>query len=271
MRKPKLVKYDIFNDKLSDVWTGYKIAFFADFHNNDYRVDETCILNRLEEFKPDCIMIAGDIIVSKPGSCNQKAYEFLHKLADRYKIYFSNGNHEFRAKIYPSLYGNMYDEFLSALKHDNIVHLVNETSYIIRDDEKIAVKGLEIDAWFYDRFKKHDMHADYIESKVGKKEDVYEILLAHNPKYFMAYSEYGSELVLSGHVHGGLVRLPLIGGVVSPDVTFFPKYDYGMFKEKNSTMLLTSGLGAHTIKFRLFNPPEIMAITLHGGNNGNIS
>jgi predicted MPP superfamily phosphohydrolase len=66
------------------------------------------------------------------------------------------------------------------------------------------------------------------------------------------------DLVLSGHVHGGCVRLPLIGGVLSPERKFFPKYSLGKYTEKNTTMIVTSGLG----KFRLFNPPEIVVIDL---------
>ena len=88
----------------------------------------------------------------------------------------------------------------------------------------------------------------------------YTVLLAHNPDFFPVYAEWGADLVLSGHVHGGMVRIPGWKGVVSPNIRFFPKYDGGKFEEGKSTMILSRGLGMHTIPVRLFNPGELIVI-----------
>ena len=69
--------------------------------------------------------------------------------------------------------------------------------------------------------------------------------------------------MLSGHVHGGIMRLPALGGVLSPALTLFPKYDGGMFKEDNSTMILSRGLSSHTPPVRIFNPGELIVIDLN--------
>ena len=83
------------------------------------------------------------------------------------------------------------------------------------------------------------------------------VLLAHNPLWFRSYAKWGAALTLSGHVHGGAVRLPLIGGLLSPERAFFPPYDKGYYTDGRHDMIVSGGLG----KLRLFNPPEICLIT----------
>ena len=123
------------------------------------------------------------------------------------------------------------------------------------------------------------MDDDYIESLVGKLEDdKYNILLAHNPDYFKHYNAYGSDLILSGHVHGGLIRLPLLRGVAHPGIRFFPKYSGGVYDDngkfvryadsyvssKNAVirLIVSCGIGFHTLPLRLFNPGELIFITI---------
>ena len=95
-----------------------------------------------------------------------------------------------------------------------------------------------------------------------KEENYYEILLAHNPDYFPQYCQYGADLILSGHVHGGLVRIPFLKGIASPAVRFFPRYDGGLFTEGKSNMVVSRGLGTHTLPVRIFNPAELVVIRL---------
>ncbi len=92
--------------------------------------------------------------------------------------------------------------------------------------------------------------------------DCFNILLAHNPEYFKEYQEWGADLVMSGHVHGGIARLPLLGGVIAPSLQLFPAYDAGLFQRGKSHMVLTRGLGTHHIRLRFFNIPEISVINL---------
>ena len=78
--------------------------------------------------------------------------------------------------------------------------------------------------------------------------------------YFDYYAKWGADLVLSGHVHGGLLRLPIIGGVISPQIKLFPKYTGGLYKLNKAVMIVSRGLGTHTIRFRFFNPPELVVV-----------
>ena len=85
----------------------------------------------------------------------------------------------------------------------------------------------------------------------------------HTPTYFDSYEEWGADLVIAGHTHGGLIRLPFLGGVFSPDRKLFPKYCYGKYEKNDTTMIISSGLSKGETGFRLFNRPEIVSITLN--------
>ena len=119
---------------------------------------------------------------------------------------------------------------------------------------------------------KKEMRETYLPRVLGQPDPKeFTILLAHNPDYFPEYAAWGADLVLSGHVHGGVVRIPFWGkGVVSPAVKFFPKYDGGLFEEGKSHMILSRGLGAHTIPFRLFNPGDLIFLQFEKGKEKKI-
>ena len=131
----------------------------------------------------------------------------------------------------------------------------------------VEICGAQIDRVYYKRFKAQPMEQGYLAGILGKAdESMYTILLAHNPDYFPQYAAWGADLVLSGHVHGGMMRLLILGGVVSPAFKFFPKYDGGIFKQGKSTMILSRGLGMHTIPIRIFNPGELISLIISPGD-----
>lgn len=91
----------------------------------------------------------------------------------------------------------------------------------------------------------------------------FSLLIAHNPDFFETYADWGADLVVSGHVHGGLMRLPVLGGVISPAIRLFPAYDGGEFRKGKAAMILGRGLGTHTLPIRIFNPGELVVIDLY--------
>ena len=99
---------------------------------------------------------------------------------------------------------------------------------------------------------------------MGDAPQGYNILLAHNPNYFPVYARWGADLTFSGHIHGGMIRLPLVGGLLSPETLLFPKYDGGSYQIDDKTMILSRGLGRGSMGLRLFNPPEIVTVILAG-------
>lgn len=251
-----------------------KVCFVSDLHNYSCTPK---FYEDIKEFAPDVILCGGDTITATKGRKQDRAYYFLKELSEIAPTYTALGNHEYRAKIYPEVYGNMYDEFAAKTKEYNIPILSNSFHYF--EENNIKVSSADIDRSFYKRFKVYHMDDDYIESLIGKLEDdKYNILLAHNPDYFKYYNAYGSDLILSGHVHGGLIRLPLLHGVAHPGIRFFPKYSGGVYDEngkfvryadsyvssKNAIirLIVSCGIGFHTLPLRLFNPGELIFITI---------
>lgn len=259
----KTVFYKIESNKFSEQFKGCRIAMLCDLHNNELGEANKILLDGIRKQNPDLILIVGDMLTAKPKEKFDVALNFLRILAKEYPIYYSLGNHEYRLRIYPEKYETMYEDYMGAVKEMGICILRNEKVLLEVNGGKIWVYGLEIDRRYYNRLQHVDMEKSYLEKEIGKPmKDEFNLLLAHNPTYFTTYAEWGADLVLSGHNHGGIIRFPFIGGLISPQMTLFPKYDMGEFKEGNSSMILSSGLGSHTINIRIFNPPQLVIIDL---------
>lgn len=272
-------RYSIKSPKLSDVFNGMKIAVLSDLHNQEFGKDNRRLLDAIDAQKPDIIIGAGDLLVGRRGTDFSAAASLVERLAQKYPVYMAMGNHEYRLRIYQEDYDDMWQRYYDLTRKAGAVWLDNETVYIHRDPSghvwssgkendgacSIALTGFTMDAVYYRRFRHTPMAENYVKTKCPyERRDIFQILLAHNPDYFSAYAEYGADLVISGHVHGGMIRLPALGGVVSPMFTFFPKYDRGEFFEGDSRMLLSAGLGNHTFKIRVNNKPELMLLEICG-------
>lgn len=237
-----------------------RAVVLSDLHNKQYGKNNELLLAGIRECSPDFILIAGDMITAKPGRNFDRTVGFLKELKEICPLYYGNGNHEHRLKLYPKTYGDMAKRYAERLEEIGIKPLVNES--VLLEEYGIRVTGLEMDKRFYIRFRIPEMEENYLKDTLGAcKKENYSVLLAHNPDFFPNYAAWGADLVLSGHVHGGIVRIPFWGkGVLSPNVRLFPRYDGGIFYLENSAMLVDRGLGEHTIPFRLFNPAELWII-----------
>ncbi len=239
-----------------------KLVMLSDLHNYQYGRDNIQLLEAISKENPDAVVLAGDMITAQTKEKFDKTVEFLAKLKDKYPLYYAFGNHEQKINLYTDRYGDMGERYAKALKEAGIAPLCN--THITLPEWGLTIYGLEIGHEYFQRFKTKPFPDNYLESLLGKKEeDTYGILLAHNPEYFPEYADWGADLVLSGHIHGGIVRLPFLGGVISPAIRFFPKYDGGLFTEGTSHMALGRGIGTHSPNVRMFNPGEMLVITLN--------
>lgn len=238
----------------------FRAVLLADLHNKSFGKGNESLLQAIDELQPQMILVAGDMMTAKPREDFAVAADLLKKLSEKYPIYYGSGNHEYRTGIYPETYGSMYEEYSQAMEEIGVKWLINAREELT--EYGICIYGAEIDKQFYKRFKPQEMPAGYMQEILGRVDkEQYNILLAHNPVYFENYGAWGADLVLSGHIHGGIVRVPFWGkGVVSPSITLFPKYDGGSFELPDSRMILSRGLGVHTIPVRLYNPGEVVVI-----------
>lgn len=252
-----VVKYQLDSCKVK---REHNYVVLSDLHNKSYGKNNEKLLKSIDRLNPEGILIAGDILTAKPQRSYEIALELIKNLAGKYPIYYGMGNHETRLFLYPEVYADMGECYEQDLKECGVRLMRNE---VVECEDSIRIYGLDMKREYYKRFHKYPMDDCYLKETLGDVcEDNYEILLAHNPDYFEEYAAWGADLVLSGHVHGGMMRLPILGGVVSPAFKLFPKYDGGLFKTGKSTMILSRGLGMHTIPIRIFNPGELIFLTI---------
>ena len=209
--------YDVKNKKIDK---NIKLMVLSDLHNrNIYKKLEILILKH----NPDIIICGGDMVNEKIKKTDN--FLKLTKLFRKYDTYYTFGNHEDEL---------VDDEF------EKYVKMINKTSVILLNSKNtdlsknIKLYGLDNEEETYMKFGKLCLSEGFIVSRLGEfDKKKFNILIAHNPLEFLSYVDVNADLVLSGHVHGGLVRLPLIGPLLSPDYTFLPKYSQGLYKKNN--------------------------------------
>lgn len=254
----KTVYYDI---EMAGLKRDKKVIFLSDLHNHVYGEKNEELLNAIKAEAPDYILIGGDMLVGKEGVHFGDALDFVKQLPMVCPVYYANGNHEQRMKELPEKYSASFEKYKAGLVEAGIHFLENESVYLEWDNKNVKITGLEIPLRCYTHFHKEILTVDEITERIGHKEDeCYEILLAHNPSYTNVYLNRGAELILSGHLHGGIVRIPGIAGAISPSFEIFPKYSGDHYREKDTDIVVSKGLGTHTFNIRLFNPAEVVVL-----------
>lgn len=240
------------------------VVLLSDLHSKSFGTENQKLIKAIDKLSPDLILIAGDMYTAGKGQETDTAGDLVCQLAKRYPVYYGNGNHEHKTRLSPEVYGRMYEEYAERIGKSGIRHLVNEKAVLL--EFGVDIYGLELGREYFGKFRSQKMEEGYLERLLGKpRQTSYSILIAHNPDYFKDYAAWGADLVVSGHVHGGLMRLPFLGGVISPAMKLFPEYDGGIFSEGNAEMVLSRGLGSHTLPIRIFNPGELILIRLTKG------
>ena len=251
-------KYKVSSQKLK-AFKGFKILQLSDLHSKNFGRDNNKLLELIDKEKPNIIVMTGDMINSRQGEFST-FISLAKKLVVSYETYFVEGNNE--TILAPSL----RNELITTLKEAGIRVLLNEKVEIYREEEKLNIYGLWFDIEYYKK-----LHSGYNKDTYFSKEDMdkalgecerkeFNILLAHNPLYFESYEEWGADLILSGHIHGGLIRLPGGRGLLSPERKFFPKYSEGRYIKNQSSLIVNRGLGGKILIPRVFNCPEVTII-----------
>lgn len=238
------------------------LVFLSDLHDNTFGEKNEKLLKEIKRIHPDAVLIGGDTMVTKPGRADLSRTKELLQGISRLScpVFYANGNHEQRMQRDRGVYGSMYDEFRKLLEEYQVNYLQNKTVQW-RDD--IAVSGVDI-AWkYYQDFHPDSMVPSYLARWLGKAEsERFQILLAHSPLFFDAYAGWGADLSLAGHFHGGTIRLPGLGGVMTPQYQFFHPFCGGVFEQNGRWMLVSRGLGTHSINIRIGNRPQLAVIRL---------
>lgn len=220
---------------------GLKIVLISDFHNNKRLLGS--IVKKIRACTPDIIIIAGDLVDRRRPDYKTAAL-FLSELRGISYVYYVTGNHE------------------AVLGREHVIEKLNCSDIVLDERYKI-----------YDKFSVLGI-SDRIIDKTQQRRDLlalferldnFKIAVVHRPTEFdreQTISGYDIDLVLCGHVHGGLIRIPFFGALLAPDEGFFPKYSKGLYKENGSVMIVSGGAGNTFLPLRLNNFPEIVSISI---------
>ena len=248
----KVSKYQVNNKNLPSNFNDYKIIHLSDIHNTESKKLKKDLVKKITSEKPNIIVITGDLIDSRRTDIDS-ALNFVKELRKIAPIYYVIGNHETRLKD--------LDKVIKKLKDAKVIVLDNKVETIKIEDEVINIMGIN-DPNLYNS-KKLAKTINKNINNINYDKNNYTILLSHRPEYYDIYVQNKIDLVLTGHAHGGQIRIPFIGGLFAPSQGLFPKYTSGSFTKDKTTMIVSRGIGNSLFPFRINNRPDLVVITLN--------
>ena len=251
-----LTKYTFSHPDIPSAFDGCTFMVLSDLHEADF-TDQ--ITEHIKKVKPDFLLLTGDM-VQLPGTSAEKAREIAGKaISMGVPVYAVSGNHERQC--------GRYDEIVDEFWADDIYLLENGSVKFEKDGQSILLVGIKDPRHDIVTDEKKKIIRGNIEYELSKNPDLFSILLSHRADLYPGIKDTGVDLILSGHLHGGIIRLPFIGGIIGREEKgdSLPKYEYGVVKEGNSaTMIVSGGCDKNPRKRRFFNPPELLVVTLKG-------
>ena len=248
---PAATQVTVASGALPGAFEGFKIAHVSDLHNAVFGRENEKLLSLIRAAEPDIIAITGDLIDSRRTDIDS-ALAFVEAAAEIAPVYYVTGNHESRLD---------FDEIEPRLIAAGARVLRNEAEDIGRGGERIRLAGIDDPSFIRTGGTAEERAAAELE-QLGDGGGTFTVLLAHRPELVEVYAGYGAGLVLSGHAHGGQVRLPLLGGLYAPGQGLLPEYDSGLFSLGETQMVVSRGLGNSVAPLRVNNRPELVIVTL---------
>lgn len=240
----QITYYTYYNSEIPTAFDQYRIIQISDFHCKTFGNKENKLINAINSFHPDIIVLTGDMIDGSHPDITP-VNDLLSGISSIAPVYFVSGNHEFDTTA-------SYTQLMQLFDTYGVINLDDSQAIISKNDSSFTLYGLSAD--------RMDILFNQNALPVLDKSN-FSIALYHYASHFDYFYNYGFDLVLAGHTHGGLIRLPLVGGIINNDGTLFPKYDAGKYMLGTTTMIVSRGLGDSTIP-RFYNRPELVCITL---------
>lgn len=267
LKKFQVTRYEMESSKAAGE---INIAVVSDLHSFTYGVGNKPLVKALKDAAPDLVLIPGDLIVTAKTEKYGIALDFARALcALRIPVFFSNGNHESKAGMPGSDSYAAYRQYEKKLVQAGVKILNNESLEIAVKGTRIRISGLELPLSCYKKGRKPHLEKSALNSLLGKaSKSQLQLLLAHHPAFAEQYAAWGADLTVCGHNHGGLVCIPGLGSVISPQFVLFPKYDAGEFTVQGRKIYISRGLGTHTFHIRVFNRAELLVITIKPKKEG---
>lgn len=250
-----ITEVKITSSKIPSSFKGYKILQISDLHNKKFGDNQDVLIQKIKSIDPDIIAITGDLIDSKSYDA-EVSMQLIREIVKKYPVYFVTGNHE--------QWSEKYNSLEKELKKYGVNILRNEHVGIRNGEQEINLLGIDDPEFGTGNRDEGNIIIDEIKkAKIEMQPDRYNVLLSHRPEFIKEYTNERLDLVLSGHAHGGQVRLPFIGELVAPNQGVLPKYTAGLYVEQNTSMVVSRGLGNSIIPQRILNRPEIVVVQLN--------
>ncbi len=246
-----VTQYTFAAANLSQELQGFCIVQLSDLHNKRFGGR---LIEAVAAQKPDIIAITGDI-VSRSDKDSAGARALVEEAVKVAPVYYVSGNHE---AVFPG-----YEELTAYLDAQGVTRLEDVSVVIQHGGGRFNLIGLR-DPAFYSQNRYLDPDAPAVlQARLSENllPGMPNVVLAHRPSLLQSYAAAGADLVLTGHAHGGQIRLPFVGALVAPDEGFFPRYTSGIHRQGSTAMVVSRGLGdSKLMPIRLFNRPEVVVI-----------
>lgn len=245
-------EYELYSEKISKP---VSIVLITDLHSHIYGHNQQDLIDLAKKQKPDLILLAGDI--ADDGVPIEGTELFLDGVKDVCPVYYVTGNHEY--------WSNDINNIREIIQSYDVKILSDEYSDVFINGNALIIAGID------DPAKKDYGDDNYSQETSMQKAFLplqeitgYRILMAHRPERIETYLPFNFDLVVSGHSHGGQVRIPfLVNGLWAPDQGKFPKYAGGMYTHGQLKHIVSRGISYSPKLPRVFNPPEIVVIHLY--------
>lgn len=244
----EISRYEVKSQKLPESFDGFKIVQLSDLHGAEFGEDGMELVEKVKELEPDIIALTGDFVTDEGDlAAVEKLAARLVKLCP---VYFISGNHEFGSGLAVKV--------RNILERAGVKYLSNEYLTISRGEDGILLGGVEDPLAYADM-----LSPDELAQKMNDAApDAFKILLGHRNYWMTEYPELPVDLIFCGHAHGGLIRIPGVGGLIGTDRRLFPDFDAGEYNNGRYTLIVSRGLGNSVPIPRVFNRPEIVCVEL---------
>ena len=244
----EISRYEVKSQKLPESFDGFKIVQLSDLHGAEFGEDGMELVEKVGSLEPDMIALTGDFVTDEGDlAAVEKLAARLVKLCP---VYFISGNHEFGSGLAVKV--------RNILERAGVKYLSNEYLTISRGEDGILLGGVEDPLAYADM-----LSPDELAQKMNDAApDAFKILLGHRNYWMTEYPELPVDLIFCGHAHGGLIRIPGVGGLIGTDRRLFPDFDAGQFNNGRYTLIVSRGLGNSVPVPRIFNRPEIVCVEL---------
>ena len=244
----EISRYEVASQKLPESFDGFKIVQLSDLHGAEFGEDGMELVDKVGSLEPDMIALTGDFVTDEGDlAAVEKLAARLVKLCP---VYFVSGNHEFGSGLAVKV--------RNILERAGVKYLSNEYLTINRGEDGILLGGVEDPLAYADM-----LSPDELAQKMNDAApDAFKILLGHRNYWMTEYPELPVDLIFCGHAHGGLIRIPGVGGLIGTDRRLFPDFDAGEYNNGRYTLIVSRGLGNSVPIPRVFNRPEIVCVEL---------